>query len=157
MSRAGGLFGLRHGVALVQGDGGLVPEPFPWRRTDWSAQPERERRAFADGARDGQLPPHEPGQMAANREPEPGAWRALAQAGTGLNERIEDALELIRCDPAARVRNLYICPLADALCYRTWRRPGLRDCATHRNATSPACELDGIREEVDEDLLDPLG
>ena len=71
---------------------------------------------------------HELDELAADREPEPGAAELARHAAIGLLESFEDALLLIGCDADARIGDG---EFQDAL---PQRRPGRRPTA---NNTAP--------------------
>src|SRR5262245_30152826 len=74
------------------------------RLLDRDRQPDREGRALAVGALDGQVTAHQPAEMPADGEAQPGA--AVLTPGTGfrLGERFEEAAELLlgHADPGVR-------------------------------------------------------
>src|SRR5579862_9827516 len=59
-------------------------------------QRERERRAVSKATRDRQVAAHSPRQLAADRQAQPDAGRRIARLFAALDERLEDALELVR-------------------------------------------------------------
>src|SRR5687768_268212 len=74
-------------------------EPGTYAGASAPAQRERERRASARHALDGQLPLHAPGEIARDREAQPEAVHRVIQRATHLDEGLEHAFLLVQRNP----------------------------------------------------------
>ncbi len=119
-------------------------------------QVERERAAFAGGRLDMDLAAEQARDLAADRQAEPRAAIAAARRPVRLLERLEDHAQLVRGDPDARVHDREPDHVGGV-------REGLAgELATRRRLGDPEDdsarlgELERVREQVLQDLLEPL-
>src|SRR5690606_3446917 len=108
-------------------------------------QPKLEAGAAADRALDADLAAQRVGELAADVEAEPGP-AALAGPESGI--LLEDRLLQLRRDPGAGVRDLQDRPPA---------APGARGPSQNRDSPAGGRILDRVREQVAQDLTDPVG
>ena len=119
-------------------------------------QIQRERAADAGGAAQLDLAPEEVGQLAADGQPQAGAAELAAGAGVGLLERLEDDALLLGRDADARIRHLE----GDDAALAQHRVAGGPAAGRRRDGEPHAAvrgELEGVREQVLQHLLQPLG
>ena len=88
---------------------------------------------------------HGAGELSADRQSEADALlRWARQLSVDLHERLEDAVDINWPDADAGVGHTQIHHL-----------PG--DCAHHFDAAAGGSEFDGVGDQIEEDLLEPLG
>src|SRR5690242_1451170 len=112
--------------------------------TAGARQGEGEGGPHADRALDADLAMHGASQIAADGEAESSTLVGARAARLELHERLEDTIELVRGDADAGVGDVQP---NEVLLY----------VATHRDPALGLTELDGIREQVEQDLTDLLG
>src|SRR5512143_2830582 len=117
-------------------------------------QPKGEPRPLAGDALDADVATHDLRQIAADREPEPGPAMRPGVAGVDLHERVKYPVQVVMRDSHARVLNRDAGPALRAI---AWRNRGLRrGAATNRDTSACGRELDGVRQQVRDDLLNAL-
>src|ERR1019366_8137181 len=105
-------------------------------------QREREGAALAQVTLEREIPAEQTREVARDREPEPGAAEAPVRGAVGLAEGLEDRLVLLRRDPDPGVAHGELDAVADA--------------ANRERDLAGLGELEGVREQVLQDLLEPL-
>src|SRR5947199_2962909 len=117
---------------------------------------ELERAPLAGGADDGDLSAEDPGDLAADREPEPRSAVPAAGAAVRLLERFEDDLLLLGMNADARVADRedhYGRRIVEHVVVRV---PSLAYEARPERHAPVLRELEGVREEVPEHLQESL-
>src|SRR5207249_6835807 len=112
--------------------------------------------ALAGRARDADLPAEEPRELARDREPEPRAAVLAARGAVGLLEGLEDQALLVRRDADAGVHDCQGHDLPGMLEDRMARGPAARCLGDAQRYAAAARELEGVGEQVGDDLLQPL-
>src|SRR5689334_433858 len=106
-------------------------------------QLQRERRSFADGARDGEVSTHRACQVPADRESNSGSLGCPRITRIDTHEWLEDALELVLGNSATGVSNVDQGEITGV-------------GRAQLNRTIVARILDRVRQQVQHDLLELL-
>ena len=117
---------------------------------------ERERASLAGRARETDLAPEEPGDLAADRETEPGPSVLAARRAVRLLEGFEDDLLLLSWDTDARVGDRERDHRSGAVQGLDRGAPAAGRRVDAERDPASLRELERVREQVLDDLLEPL-
>ncbi len=113
--------------------------------SSWTTQ--RKVAPLARGALDGDVAAHQPGQAPRDREAQPRAPELPGGRRVGLGKGLEDLIELVGLDADAGVAHPHHEPQPRGL--------GGADVERHRDPAPLGGELDGVADQVVDDLAQP--